>query len=323
MNLFFPPDFHFKHPEYLLLFLLLLPILYLFWKNVQYKKKMDVHFGQSLFDPKRERRNFLFLLLAFSSLVFCLMEPQGYGRKETQNLPLGLNQPLPLLFLLDTSLSMTTPDASFHKSRFEEAKEILTSFLNQETVYPKALYTFTDHLQPIIPLTLDTTYMGLTLDALDPAISQEGTDILKTLRELQQVIKPRQVILISDGEDTSVHPDIEAMEQVVSSMAKEGITFHVIGVGSVEGAPIPNLTYENKPVVSKKNSGLLQGLATAGGGQYIDPAHVSVMTLTQHVSEKLSQNTYQKLYAEEPTESYAPLFGFFLIITLIALLRGF
>lgn len=331
MNLFFPPDFHFKHPVFLLLFLLLIPIGILFYRTIRYKQKLDAAFYRRYFNPKKEALNALFLFLAFSSLVFCLMEPEGYRQKEKEPKvsSASLKQPLPILFLLDTTLSMNTPDASFKKARIEEGKEIIGSLVSQLAAYPKAFYTFTDHLQPIIPLTVDDTFIALTLDALSPNISKEGTDILVSLKELkekidtEEALKPRQIVFISDGEDTTINPDVAAMERVVASLASAGITFHVIGVGTAEGAPVPDLTFEDKPVVSHKNEELLKALAKGGGGQYVDPRHISVLSLTQDLTQQFSKNTYEKLYTAAPEVSYIPLFSFFLILTLIALLRGF
>lgn len=331
MNLFFPPDFHFKHPEYFLLLVLLIPIYILFFRTLRYRKQLDVTFHQSFFSKRREALNALFLGLAFTSLVLALMQPEGYMQKEKEPLltAASLKQPLPVLFLLDTSLSMTTQDASFKKSRLEEAREIISSFMSNLSAFPKAFYTFTDHLQPIIPLTLDDTFMELTLDALSPNLSKDGTDILTTLKELKEkidtpaTIKPRQIIFLSDGEDTTINPNIPAMERIVASLAAEGITFNVIGIGTTEGAPIPDLTYEDNPVISKKNEILLKALTKAGDGQYVDPRHISVLSLTQNMSQQFSQNTYEKLYTATPQVSYIPLFSIFLIFTLIALLRGF
>ena len=329
MNLFFPPDFHFKHPYIFFLVLLLIPIGYSFYRSMLYKKRLDVTFYQRYFNLRNEVLNALFLLLAFGGLLFCLMQPEGYMQKEKAATEANLDIPLPLLFILDNTLSMNTPDASFKKPRMEEGKEIISALISELPTYPKAFFTFTDHLQPIIPLTVDDTFITLSLDALSPNISKEGTDILTSLKELKEqidsdkVLKPRQIVFISDGDDTTIHPNIAAMERLVSELAAAGIQFHVIGVGSVQGAPIPDLTFEKKPVISHKNEKLLKALAKAGEGKYIDPSHISVLSLTEDLSHGFGENTYQKLYTSNPEVSYIPLFACFAILAVIALLRGF
>ncbi len=329
MNFYIPPDFHFAKPFSALLFLLLIPIGYLFYQKIVQIKQCDLIFHQARYQGDKEFWNAFFLGLTFICLVLALMEPEAYKKKV--NTPLdnfsNLNQPLPILFLLDTSLSMKTPDGTFNKPRIEQAKEIIDAFLPQLSAYPKALYTFQDHIQPLIPLTYDAVFINLTLDALSPTISKEGTDFVQVLQQLKNLldhdngVKPRQIVLLTDGEDTTPVPNLKEMEQLVSSISKEGITFTVIGLGSKEGLPIPDLLYHDKPVISHMNEELLREIAQAGEGVYVDPNHLSIHSLTQNLSGHFKQETYQKMYKENPRVTYTPLFPFFLLMGLLAFLR--
>lgn len=331
MNFFFPPDFHFASSYWAFLLLLAIPVGILFYQTVQKKRGSDRLFQQKLYNERREVGDAFSLFLTGFCLIFCLMEPEGFMHRTSDPLfaSAHLDQPLPILFLLDNSLSMTTPDAPFNKSRFEEAKEIIASFLPRIGSIPTALFTFEAQLQPLIPTTLDSTFMELSLDILTPVPSPDGTNFLTMLSNLQSylatkdVIKPRQIVLLSDGEDTDPHPDIPAMQKIVSALAQEGIHFTVIGIGTSEGMAIPNLTYNQKPIISHLNRPLLEALATSGKGLYIDPYSISVSTLIQNLSTQFAQNTYQKLYVPEPLLSYLPLYFLFLLIGFATFLRKF
>ena len=331
VNVYIPPDFHFAKIHNAFLFLLAIPIAYLFLQNLANKKKFDALFHQNLFNPTKEFWNGLFLSLSFLCFVISLMEPEGYIQKQedSQKAVANLNQPLPILFLLDTSLSMETRDAPFTKSRLEQAKEIISSFLPKLSSYPKALFTFQDHLQPIIPLTYDSTYIELTLDAISASISSDGTNFLQMLRELQslletkKVVKPRQIILLSDGEDTATHPNTKEMDQIAAGLAKNGITLTAIGLGTKTGLPIPDLTYKQKPILSHLNEPLLRGIAEAAEGRYVNPNDVSVNSLTENLMTQFNMNTYEALFSNQPKVSYAPLFPLFLLIGLLAFIRSF
>lgn len=324
MNFFFPPDFHFQNPLYVLLFLLLIPIGYFFYIAALLKQRSDKVFHQQFFNQKKEILKFVFLTIAFAGFVLSLMNPVGYRHQDQSPLASvqGLKSPLPVLFLLDTSLSMSTPDASFRKPRFEEAKEIISALLPKLSSTSKAFYTFDDHLQKIIPVTLDSTYIGFTLDALQPSVSQEGTNLLQTFEELKQAletkdaIKPRQIILITDGEETGNESNAKLL-QIGAGLASLGITLNVIGVGSKEGAPIPHITYQNAPVVSHLSKELLVDLARQGGGRYYNALDLSIQEITDSIVSNIEANTYATLQDTHPMEAYVSLFPLFLIVALL------
>jgi len=85
----------------------------------------------------------------------------------------------------------------------------------------------------------------------------------------------RFLIIISDGEDHQ-----EETKQVAQNLANEGVKIYTIGVGTEKGGPIPmrlngsmiGYKKDNKgeTVISKRVPKVLQGIADASNGTYID-----------------------------------------------------
>ena len=111
-------------------------------------------------------------------------------------------------------------------------------------------------------------------------IESQGTDIGGALTMANESFEDtkkrnRAIILISDGEDQQ-----DQALDIAKEVAGKGTRIYSIGMGSPSGAPIPLLKgnkqtgfktdAEGKVVVSKLNEDMLQKIAAAGKGIYIN-----------------------------------------------------
>jgi Ca-activated chloride channel family protein len=90
------------------------------------------------------------------------------------------------------------------------------------------------------PLTTDYAAAGMFLNAMDPDIMPvQGTDLGAALRVSLDALGQGArdagvVVLVTDGEDHEA-----TFEEQLERAASEGVQVHVVGIGSVEGVPIP------------------------------------------------------------------------------------
>src|SRR5690606_2169675 len=96
----------------------------------------------------------------------------------------------------------------------------------------------------IMPLTTDFTAAEAYIGAVETNIVKiQGTDFLRGLTAVAEKFKniskgSRKVVLLSDGEDN------EGNEKAAIKLAKrEGISVITVGIGSEEGAPIPEYVF--------------------------------------------------------------------------------
>ena len=132
-----------------------------------------------------------------------------------------------------------------------------------------------------LPITTDYSAAKLFLSTINTnIISNQGTAIGKAI-ELSlnsfdfENAQSKAIIIITDGEN---HED-DAIE-MADAASEKGVFVHTIGMGSVEGGPIPiknrygqlkgyRKDKQGNTVITKLNEGMLQEIAQAGGGSYI------------------------------------------------------
>jgi len=200
-----------------------------------------------------------------------LARPQ-WGKIQEQS----FEQQREILVALDLSQSMLAEDVP--PSRLARSKLLIEGLLDAlrgERV-GLALFAGTAFLQS--PLSADHEVMRDLLPDLDPSyIPQGGTDyaaLLKTaLGAFGQGDADRFLVILSDGE---AHD--EAWKALIPELAKRGIHVIGLGVGTSEGAVVPNarggyLKDERGAVVlSRLTPSTLQVLARQTGGLYEDAA---------------------------------------------------
>lgn len=265
-----------------LLLLLLLPVIgyfiihYIRWKNRKRNIFAEGRFQDTLFEKTSWFAKLfpVLYLLGFLFLIFSIIDLLG-GKEE-----ISVKQNVSsTMFVLDVSNSMNAQD--IQPSRLEEAKNIIINSLQKLTNDRVGIIVFAGDSYSVMPLSSDNSAAENYLLGIETSVVQnQGTDFLKPIQIAAQKFKnitkgSRNIVLISDGEDNEGHED-----EAINLAKKEGIRVTTIGVGTEEGAPIPEyyfgqlMGYKSdmygETVVSKLQTKALKNIASSTGGSYLE-----------------------------------------------------
>lgn len=305
-----------------LLLLLLLPVIgyfiihYIRWKSKRRNVFAEDRFQDVLFEKTSWFAKVfpLFYLLGFLFLIFSIIDLLR-GKEEinvTQNVS-------STIFVLDVSNSMNAQD--IQPSRLEEAKNIIINTLQKLSNDRVGIIVFAGDAYSVMPLSSDYSAAENYLLGIETSVVQnQGTDFLKPIQIAAQKFKnitkgSRNIVLISDGEDNEGQQD-----EAVSLAKKQGIRITTIGVGTEEGAPIPEyyfgqlMGYKSdlygETVVSKLQTKALRTIASSTGGNYLEgnnlentvdqlitELHRSTNSTTSVISSQTAVHYYQYFLA--------------------------
>ncbi|AZA84737.1 hypothetical protein C1637_18295 [Chryseobacterium lactis] len=270
-----------------LLLLLLLPLLasflirFLKWR----KKKREIfaasQFHDNLFEKSSGFTRFFpaLYLLGTLFLIFSIIDLLN-GSEEVKS-----NQKLNnVIFMLDVSNSMNAEDID--PSRLTEAKNLMLGTMQKMKNDKVGIVIFAGQAMSIMPLTTDYNSAETYISGIETNSMQiQGTDFLKGMQAAVEKFKnvskgSRKVILLSDGEDN------EGNDNAAIRLAnKEGISVTSVGIGSDEGAPVPEYVFgqlmgyktdvNGGTVISKRQTEALKKMAESTGGTYIDGNNVN------------------------------------------------
>lgn len=187
-----------------------------------------------------------------------------------------------IYLLLDVSASMNCEDIK--PSRLEVARRELSQLATQLEGNKVGLILFTDNAYVQCPLTRDVSAIRLFLDLADSEqFTQTGTQfrtaLVLAMDRLSSIDRSsaattRAVVLVSDGED---HGD--AYTSLLERFKAAGIRVFTVGVGSQEGAPVPEWKngqmngykkYEDgSTVFSRLSEQSLKSIAEESGSSYL------------------------------------------------------
>jgi len=259
--------------------------------------------------PLQWLRRILFALVVLASCV-ALARPLGSMRMEESE-----RRGLDILFAIDTSRSMLTPDVKPDRlSRAKLAVEDLLDRLNGDGV---GLVAFAGEAFLQAPVTTDYEAFRETLDALDTkTIALGGTDIASAIRLSESTLALRGdtekvLVLITDGEDLGGDALLAAQ-----AAARQGLVIFTVGVGTEAGEliPIPDggggTTFIKDPsgnyVKSRLDAEMLRKIAAITGGVYV-PLGPQGQGVVKLYEDKL-RNLSQRQLADRRVAVYAELF---------------
>ena len=245
----------FANPEYFHLYWLLPVLIAFFVWMFQYKKRLLKRLGdQELIERltasvsrSKQVWKTVLLVIVFSVLVFALADPQ-IGTKLEEVKREGID----IFIALDVSKSMLAEDVA--PNRFEKAKHEISEFIERLQGDRVGLIVFSGLAFVQCPLTLDYGAANLFLDDVYiGVVPQPGTAISEAIKTAQRSfvskeLKHKALIIITDGEDHE-----GAALEVAQEAAKEGIKIYTIGIGSPQGAPIPEFDRHGNRVGYKKD----------------------------------------------------------------------
>ncbi len=265
-----------------LLWLLLLPLLlfmlfsYKKWGLQTRNRFAESRFHDSLFESASGFRKF-FAVLYFPALLFLLLAVIDLrGGSEEVESKQNLNN---IMFLLDVSNSMNAEDVL--PNRLELARNIMIRSMEKMTNDRVGIVVFAGEATSIMPLTTDYSAAETYIGGIETGMMKiQGTYFLKAVQETARKFKnvpkgSRKVILISDGEDNEGNED-----RAIRLAKSEGIEIISVGVGTEQGAPVPEYIFGQlmgyktdrmgQTVLSQRQTRALEKMASGTGGTFID-----------------------------------------------------
>lgn len=317
--------FRFESPIYLYL-LVLIPVLVLIrlYGLRRQKRNLDRFGDKALLrelspdvSSKRRELKFWLMMAALALIIVILARPQ-MGSKISQETRQGIE----VIIALDISNSMKAEDVV--PSRLDKSKLLVENMVDKFTDDKVGLVVFAGDAFVQLPITSDYVSAKMFLQNTDPSlIATQGTDLGKALQICansftQKDKTGRALIVITDGEDHE-----GGAEEAAKAAQKKGIRVFVLGVGSPNGAPVPdgNGGYmkdnTGQEVMSALNEAMCRQIAQAGGGAYIhvDNSNVAQNQLNAELI-KLQKGEMESVVYSEFDEQFQAV-GILLILVLI------
>ncbi|MDP3788387.1 MAG: VWA domain-containing protein [Candidatus Chromulinivorax sp.] len=247
----------------------------------------------------------MFLLAAF-------LRPQ-WGKQEQMVSQEGRD----VIIAVDISRSMLAQDVKPNRLHF--AKEKIKKLLYNLSCERVGLVVFSGSTIIQCPLTTDYAAFFMFLDQLDVDTISQGTTALdqaiKTSLQIFESIPTRKTKLLvafTDGEDFST--DLQGIKDRV---VQDGLSIFTIGVGTIQGAPVPILNDQHKQIgwekdaqghviMSRLNENLLHDISVESGGKYIhavagdDDIKLLMSSINKFEKDALEDKTFEALQEQYP-----------------------
>lgn len=272
--------FRFESPDYLLL-LWLIPVFVLLFILINKKRKnllnkfADLNLQKFLFPDYSSTKvlvRFIIQIFIFILLILALANPQ-VGTKLQEVKQTGID----VFICLDVSYSMSAEDIK--PNRLEKAKYQVSNLIQKLRGDRIGLVVFAGNAYVQFPLTIDYSAANLFLSAVDfNLIPQPGTAIASAIEmainSFDTASTKKAIVIISDGEDHE--GDIE---KAIEEAKEKEIKIYTIGLGSLEGSPMPifdsqgnrlgyKMDSDGNTVLTKLDEQILKEIAEKSGGKY-------------------------------------------------------
>ena len=265
---------------------------------------------------------FIFFTVAFASLVIGAANPQ-IGTKVEEGKKSGAD----LMILLDVSNSMLAGDLS--PNRLENAKRAISQLIDNLHNDRIGIIIFAGEAYVQLPITTDYSAAKLFLNNISTDIvPTQGTAIgaaidmgMKSFDFVNGTSKA--MVLMTDGENFE-DDAIAAAKRATD----KNVAIHVIGLGSVEGAPVP--IYQNgnptgfrkdengQTVITKLNEQMCKDISEAGNGVYVRASDAnSGLGIVMNQIGKMEQKTFDSKVFKNYEDRFQFFLGFALILLVI------
>ena len=263
--------------------LLIIPVIVVFFLLLQFwKKRTQKKFANQSLLKRLSPNQSLFksvlkvivLSLGFASLVIALTNPKIGTKLETVK-----REGVDIVFAIDVSKSMLAEDIK--PNRLEKTKQLVAQIINKLGSDRIGIIAYAGKAFPQLPITTDYSAARMFLQSMNTdMLSSQGTAINEAINLAKTYYDDdeqtnRVLVIISDGEDHG-----ETAVQVAEEASAEGIKIFTIGVGEVNGGPIPIkrngvlLNYkkdkQGETVITRLNEETLKAIANQANGVYIN-----------------------------------------------------
>jgi Ca-activated chloride channel family protein len=264
----------------------------------------------------------ILIMLGFGLIVIGLARPK-WGEK----LQVYEGRGIDIVIALDASNSMLATDIK--PDRLTRAKTEIASLIENFSTDRIAITAFAGECYIMCPLTTDTDAAKLFLDIISPdVVPKPGTNLEKALLVSNSMFDPSEnaykaLIVFTDGDNLTGNP-LPAAEKI----RDEGVKLFTIGVGTIEGAPIPQkdengnfIGYkkdkEEKIVMSRLGERQLIILSKATNGRYFRTEG----QYTSRLLDELAAIKKKDIGGSEYVE-YEERYQYFLIPAFVLILLG-
>lgn len=322
--------FRFEEPTYLYL-LLLLPLLAAFFLYSNFRRRRAIRrFGdpelmaQLMPDVSKYRPDVKFWLVfvAIGLFAVLLARPQFGSKLETVK-----RKGVEVIIALDISNSMLAQD--IQPSRLEKAKRLISKLVDGMENDKVGMIVFAGDAFTQLPITSDYISAKMFLESISPAlISKQGTAIGAAIDLAARSFTPqegvgRAIVVITDGENH----EGGALE-AAKAAAEKGIQVNVLGVGLLEGSPIPaegtndfRRDRDGNVIITRLNETMCQDIAKDGKGIYVrvDNTNSAQKAIDQEINKMAKSDVESKVYTEF-NEQFQVIAWIILLLLLVEML---
>ncbi|MGD2121221.1 MAG: VWA domain-containing protein [Gemmatimonadota bacterium] len=274
--------FRFASPEWLIALLLVPAVAGGLWMAARRRRRLLERFGEAellsrLTASVSRRARLIKKALAVGAValfVLAMARPQFGTRVETVR-----RRGQDIMVAVDLSRSMLAEDVT--PNRLDRARLAILRLIRSLDGDRIGLVAFAGDAFIQSPLTVDYTAAAMFLDAMGPEMMPvQGTDLGEALRmsldALDQAAREdRIIVLVTDGEDHEGQ-----WEEQLQRARASGVQIHTVGIGSVEGVPIPESgsgsggqgfkrDEEGNVVTTRLDEATLREVAETTGGQFV------------------------------------------------------
>ena len=281
-----------EQPIYFYLLFAIAALVLLFLWVTFWKKRTQKRFSNSRslkrLSPNRSFFKSLLKVMVLSLAIICLsialVNPKIGTKIETVK-----REGVDVVFALDVSKSMLAEDIA--PNRIDKSKQLVTQIINSLAGDRIGIIGYAGSAFPQVPITTDFSSAKLFLNSMNTdMVSSQGTAITQAIEMAQTYYNDedqanRVLFLISDGEDHEGN-----VIEIAEEAQKLGIRIFTIGVGTVQGGPIPikrngilqhyKRDYNNEKVITRLNTETLIDIAEVGNGEYIDGSNTKEVVET-------------------------------------------
>lgn len=320
---------HFANPQYLYALIIVPVFIFLFILLIISRRKRLSNFGDieiisrlmPLASKRRPPFKLFMLVIALSLIIIAIARPQmGSKLREVKT------EGVEIIIALDVSNSMLARD--IRPNRLEAAKLSINRMLDQLKNDKIGLIVFAGNAFTQVPVTTDYGATKMMLASISPGqIQEQGTAIGSAIELAMKSFSPlndkqKALIVITDGENHLDNP-----VEVAAKAAENGIRVYAIGIGDLNGSPIPlgsDLDFkkdrEGNVIMTRLDETMLIAIAEAGKGKYVraNNSKFGLTALYEEIEKLEKSELGSSIYSE-----YEDVFQYFVFLALIFLLFEF
>ncbi len=324
-----------EHPEYIALCLLIVLIWAIWWLSGWLRRRRAERIGHlDSMDrisysvmPRADLWKTILLSVAVLLGIIALVNPQ-WGRKKEKVKVSSTD----VIIAIDISSSMLADDVK--PSRLERTKLFADRMIDRLKGERIGLVLFAHDAYVQVPMTTDYAALKLFLTSADPQLAAtQGTNLAEAIKTCVNTFpktdkRPGSIILITDGENHE-EGDLEAARTAKA----EGYKVYVVGVGTEQGARIPEV-FQGRNMYKRDETGELVmtrlsketvvALADAGGGKsFLIGEGQRVYDVIESDIENMEKTESEQLSFAEYVSYYQYFLGICILLLMLSYLLPF